>query len=99
MIFHINLKIVKTFLSVFLFSQFNILYFNDFLFCNYTLSKMNLNLKQQQKRNAKKKDGFFCVLIIYCTFFPYSPISDCNSTSTRFACIHSRHLAPSRNRR
>lgn len=38
MIFHINLKIVKTFLSVFLFSQFNILYFND-LFCNYTLSK------------------------------------------------------------
>lgn len=43
MIFHINLKIVKMFFCQFsFFSQFNILYFNDFLFCNYTLSEMKL---------------------------------------------------------
>lgn len=56
-----NLKIVKTFLSVFLFSQ--LIYCTSMTFVlQLHFVKMKLNLKQ--KKNAKTT---FCVLIIYWT--------------------------------
>lgn len=70
MIFHINLKIVKTFLSVFLF-------FHSLIYCTsmtFVLQlhfvKMKLNLKQEKKMQKK----LFCVLIIYCTLFFLLPL-------------------------
>lgn len=63
MIFHINLKIVKTFLSVFLFSQ--LIYCTSMTFVlQLHFVKMKLNLKQKKMRKK-----MFCVLIIYCTLF------------------------------
>lgn len=60
MIFGINLKIVKTFCQ-FLFSQFNILYYNDFCL-QLHIVKMKLNLKQ---KNAEKIDLFICILFCF----------------------------------
>lgn len=82
MIFHINLKIVKTFLSVFLFSQFNILYFNDFCSAT-TLCQNELNLKQ--KKNAKKDVLRFDYLLY---FFFLTP-SYWTAIPSKLACIHS----------
>lgn len=70
MIFHINLKIVKTFVSF--------PFFHSLIYCTsmtFVLQlhfvKMKLNLKQEKKKMQKK---LFCVLIIYCTLFFLLPL-------------------------
>lgn len=84
MIFHINLKIVKTFLSVFLFSQ--LIYCTSMTFVlQLHFVKMKLNLKQ--KKNAKKDVLRFDYLLN-----ASAPSSDCNSIERTFACIHSLFL-------
>ena len=82
MIFHINLKIVKAFLSVFLFSQLIYCTSMTFFVLQLHFVKMKLNLKQK-----KCKKRTFCVLIIYCTFFFLLPLIGLQfHLNFRFAC-------------
>lgn len=57
MIFHINLKIVKTFLSVFLFSQ--LIYCTSMTFVlqlHFVKMKLNLKQKKMQKKDVLRFD-------------------------------------------